>query len=218
MAKGPKITDEVIGQIAKVYLEHPDWRAKEIQHEAHARLRKHNPGIPAGWPGLSAVQKVLTEVRANETIRPPASKRLDGPWSIDTLAEYEIPPEALPAVLKMAIHFRQSEGRTMTIREAKWAARLSALKDLFKLRAFILAYSEAEKTAELTGIQLGSESFTDNWFYRALTHKAPEELVFDEYGKEIPGNPRGFNYNTLGSEKEQSIKLGSEKKQKGGRR
>ena len=65
MAKGPVIPDDVKRDIAEVYLEHRDWRAKEIQSEVNSRLRKRNYKINPDWPGLSAVQKQLTQIRKN---------------------------------------------------------------------------------------------------------------------------------------------------------
>ena len=184
MAKGPKITEEIMGQIARIYLVHRDWPAKKIQHEIHAQLRKKNPQIPPDWPGLSSVQKILAPIRTKDAEMRSGSKGIDRPWSVVTLAEYEIPPEALPTVLNMAIHFRRSEGegegRPMTIREARWAARLSPLKDLRKLFGFILEYAEEEKVVVLTGIIDGLSSVIDDGLYMALTGKSPKEPVFDD--------------------------------------
>jgi len=190
MAKGPKITTEIIKKIAGVYMDNPSWPAKTIQREVHAQLRKDKPGIPPGWPGLSTIQKILTITRTIDAKRRPESKRLDIPWTMDTLVEYEISPEALPTVLKMAVHFRQKEGegRRMTIREARWAARLSSLKDLRKLHYYVKDYAKEEKVVELTGTDYLPENYLDYLFYRDLTNKSFNEPVFDKYGREILRN------------------------------
>jgi hypothetical protein len=220
MAKGPKITEEIMGQIARIYLAHRDWPAKKIQHEIHAQLRKKNPQIPPDWPGLSSVQKILAPIRTKDAEMRSGSKGIDRPWSVVTLAEYEIPPEALPTVLKMAVHFRQreeeGEGRRMTIREARWAARLSSMEDLHKLFQTIQEYAEEEKVVELTGIR---DEFTfgiDDGLYMALTDKSSKEPVFDDKtGMELESS--ALIKIRKGLEQRRRIKPVSKKKQRGGK-
>jgi hypothetical protein len=185
MPKGPIITDAVKNRIARTYLEHPDWTAKDIQGEVHAQLLKGDPQIPPGWPGLSTVQKVLAPLRAVEAEMYSESKWLDRPWDVSTMAEDEIPPETLPTVLKMVVHFRQTLKRQMTIREVRWAARLSSVQNLRKLYDFILDYAQEEKLTELTGIVDGHRAVLEDELYRAITDRRPDEPVFDEYGVEI---------------------------------
>ncbi len=67
--------------------------------------------------GLGAVQKELTKIRKNP------SSPLDEPWSLGSLAEYEIPPEAMPTVMS-AYKKRLAEKDVLTIREALWIGRL----------------------------------------------------------------------------------------------
>jgi len=96
MAKGPIITDEIKRIIAGVYDAHRDWRAKQVQFAVNERL--HGSG-----PGLSAVQKVLTEIRKRDEYRTPELKGLDEPWSLASSSinpNYELPPEAIPIVLE----------------------------------------------------------------------------------------------------------------------
>ena len=91
MAKGPIITDEVKRTIAAVYDAHKDWRAKQVQCEVDIQM--HGKG-----PGLSTIQKALTEIRRRDEHR-----GLDEPWSLNTLdikPEYELPPEVIPIVLE----------------------------------------------------------------------------------------------------------------------
>jgi len=188
MPKGPKITNAIKNTIAGVYLKHPDWPAYKIQREVHTKLRLDYPGIPPGWPGVSTIQKELSKIRIKDDERSNESQDLDRPWSVDTLYQYEIPPEALRTVLNMAIHFRQStgEGRLMTIREALWAARLSSLKDLRKLPFYIKEYAQQEMIAEIThDITSNPEGGLDFLFYRDLTNRSFNARVFDELGQEI---------------------------------
>jgi hypothetical protein len=185
MPKGPIITDAVKNRIARTYLEHPDWTAKDIQGEVHVQLLKSDPQIPPGWPGLSTVQKVLAPLRAVEAEMYSESKWLDRAWDVSTMAEDEIPPETLPIVMKMVVHFRQTLKRQMTIREVRWAARLSSVQNLRKLYDFILDYAQEERLTELTGIVDGHRAVIDDELYRALTDKRSNEPVFDVYGTEI---------------------------------
>jgi hypothetical protein len=73
----------------------------------------------------------------------------------------------------------------MTIREVRWAARLSSVQNLRKLYDFILDYAQEEKLTELTGIVDGHRAVLEDELYRAITDRRPDEPVFDEYGVEI---------------------------------
>jgi hypothetical protein len=212
MPKGPIITDAVKNRIARTYLDHPDWTAKDIQGEVHAQLLKGDPQIPPGWPGLSTVQKVLAPLRAVEAEMYSESKWLDRPWDVTTMAEDEIPPETLPTVLKMVMHFRQTLKRQMTIREVRWAARLSSVQNLRKLYDFILDYAQEEKLTELTGIVDEHRVVLEAELYMALTDKRSNEPVFDVYGMELPSYGRRMIQ--LGLEQDRQRRLSEEKNQK----
>jgi len=183
MPHGPIITDAVKNCIARVYLEHQDWTSYKIHSEVHARLLKSDSQVIPDWPRLSTIQKVLARLREVKAKIYPKLKWLDEPWDVTTMAKDEIPPEALPTVLKMAVHFKQTLGRQMTIREVRWAVRLSSIQDLRKLYDFILDYAEEERLAELTGIVDERRAILDDELYSALTDKRPDEPVFDDHGK-----------------------------------
>ena len=190
MPHGPIITDSVKNCIARVYLENPDWTSYKIHSEVHARLLKDDSQVIPGWPRLSTIQKVLAKLRAVKADMYPKLQWLDEPWDVTTMAEDEIPPEALPTVMKMVVHFRQTLKRQMTIREVRWAARLSSVQNLRKLYDFILDYAQEERLAELTGIVDERRYYMDFALYRALTDRRPDEPVFDEYGTEILSSER----------------------------
>jgi len=61
----------------------------------------------------------------------------DEPWSLSTLDRYPISPEVLPRVLA---EYKRSDGR-LTVREAKWVARLSAI-DCDTHAPYLIARSE----------------------------------------------------------------------------
>ena len=145
MPKGPLITDKVKQLIAEMYLQHRDWRAKEVQDEVDHRMSGNGPG-------LSAIQKELTKIRKKDAARSPESKGLDIPWSTLSLSEYPIPPEALPSVFQVWVWIRENLNTTFTIREAQWAARLYAIiKDIRTLAAIARGHSVLEKIGEVTG-------------------------------------------------------------------
>jgi len=100
-----------------VYYEHTDWTAKEVQGEVNALVRKRHLSLKPDWPGLSAVQKELNSLRKSPNPQ-------DRPWKILTLSEYELPADALPAVLEAWVHTTLNSSRAFTIREAKWVAWL----------------------------------------------------------------------------------------------
>ena len=180
MPHGPIITDSVKNCIARVFLDHPDWTSYKVHSEVHARLLKADSQVIPDWPKLSTIQKVLAKLRAVKADMYPKLQWLDEPWDVTTMAKDEIPPEALPIVLKMAVHFQQTLGRQMTIREVRWAARLSSVQDLSKLYDFILDYTQEEELTELTGIVDKYRAVLDDELYMALTGKGPNEPVFNE--------------------------------------
>ena len=154
MAKGPKITDEVIKLIAQIYLEYPNWRAKEIRSEVNARLYNANPRLNPEWPGLSAVQKELTKIRKRDAMRHPESKRIDERWSIGTLAEFSIPSEAILKTYQLQ-QMRKDAEKPLTIREAMWIGRLHILiedEDINNLGLLAIQYALMERVCELADI------------------------------------------------------------------
>ena len=191
MPHGPIITDSVKNCIARVFLDHPDWTSYKVHSEVHARLLKADSQVIPDWPKLSTIQKVLAKLRAVKADMYPKLQWLDEPWDVTTMAKDEIPPEALPTVLKMAVHFQQSLGRQMTIREVRWAARLSSVQDLSKLYEFILGYTQEEELTELTGIVDERRAVLDYELYRAITDKGSNEPVFDVDKNSVSRKDRG---------------------------
>ncbi len=152
MARGPIIAYSIEQLITKVYLENPGWRSKDVREEVSTRLRKNHPDMAPEWPGLSAVQKVLARVHKKERELPPDHE--DSPWSVSDITEYPIPPEALPTVLREWAD-ALVKGKPLTIREARWAARLyHVIKESGYLDAGLLTvmaekYALLEKTIRL---------------------------------------------------------------------
>jgi hypothetical protein len=72
-------------------------------------------------PQIEVLEKLISRYRNAITTSPE-----DETWSLATLDSYPIPPEALPAVLEV-FRYNLKEGLDFTIRQAKWASRLSAI-------------------------------------------------------------------------------------------
>jgi len=156
MPRGAKITPEVDDLITKVCIEHPQWLAKpsKIQQEVIHQLPNSlkDWGGP-NWPGIDIIKN-----RIRNKIKPNLedNKRLDEPWSIGSLAEYPIPPEVLPSVLKAWIHYNENfidEKRLdqFSIRMALWASRLAhVLLDIESLAETAYVYSKYERIADIS--------------------------------------------------------------------
>ncbi|MBA7695544.1 hypothetical protein ES703_104172 [subsurface metagenome] len=148
MAKGDFITEEVKGIIVDVYLIHPDWIAKEVMNEVHRRLGKmKSKGYT--WPGLISIRKKLAEIR-----KQPLHVD-DQLWSISSIEKPQtIPPDTLPYVLQSWVYALEHLKTVLTIREAKWVARLSyVIKDIDSLISTALLCARRELIAEITGEQ-----------------------------------------------------------------
>jgi len=169
MARGPTITSRVKQIIAKIYYDHPDWTAKEIQNEVSNHVQKMKLNSRPDWPGLSAIQKELGDLR--KVVNP-----RDNPWNVLSLSEFELPPESLPTVLEVWVHTTLNTPRPLTIREAKWVSYLYVvIKDIQRLS------KESRRYAfwEYIGEKLGSK-----YVYPILDYKLYELLIGSELSKE----------------------------------
>jgi hypothetical protein len=148
MAKGRIVDDTTRLLIARVYRQHPEWRAKEVQVEVNKRLGQD-------WPGLSVVQKELTKIREHARIDNPEDK----PWSVATLDQYPMSPEALAIVFTVWKFHVERDWSPLTIREAKWVSRLSGIKkpagltsaDEEYLSIWARRYADIELLCEIVG-------------------------------------------------------------------
>lgn len=87
-------------------------------------------------PSLNTLEKLISEAR-NHPVSP-----LDEQWSVGSLAQYDIPPEALPAVMYIYEKRQRELEIDFTIREALWIARLhKTIDDLDVLERFANAYA-----------------------------------------------------------------------------
>lgn len=146
MFRGPRITDEMAGRIALLKQVHPGWTAKSVRNAFHEQLREREPALIAaysGFPSVSAVEKILA--RFNQWAEGPQDK----PWQMSTLEDFPIAdPQAIAGVMQ-AWKYRSEHGQSLTIREAKWAARLCLLeKDAESLASRAAQYARLEQLCE----------------------------------------------------------------------
>lgn len=135
MARGPIIREAVEILVASIHDENPEWKAPRVREQAAALLRRHNPDLPPGWPGLNSVQKVLAVLRENSMQM--KEHPLDRVWSMGVSAQHGIPPDAVPVILRVCELWEHSEptvhrtgpASRPSIREAQWVSRLRYVID-----------------------------------------------------------------------------------------
>lgn len=111
-------------------------------------------------PTEETIMRLISKARNH-----PASP-LDEPWSIGTLAEYDITPEAFPKIVEIQ-NLRRNVEKPLTIREAKWVGRLYTLSsNLTELDALSTYYSMREISSEISGIPCDTLS-VDNFVLEA---------------------------------------------------
>jgi len=117
MARGRKITDEVIKDVSRLHYNHPSYTAAKVRSIVNKRFCEQGITSDKKWPSLSAVQKIIQSLRRESF--------LDNEWTVQSLSNCEIPPEALPLVLD-AYGWTVAWGleKRLTVREAKWVSRL----------------------------------------------------------------------------------------------
>ncbi len=126
---GPRITQEIW------YLTHWVWQglvdsglepsAKEVRAALKDKLiadgKQHLP-----LPGIRKMQDMLKEIKQNREALSETERNMDRPWSVATLAKYEIPPEAMPKMLCVSKLCKALQ-HPFTIRMARWVGRLHTL-------------------------------------------------------------------------------------------
>lgn len=177
MARGKTINKEIERIIAKVYETNPSMPAHAIRARANEEYRGIYPDTPWEWPGLSAVQKTLQKIRLNEI-----QTTIDTPWSLYTLAEYDIDADALQSVLDAYAMTVSWDIRLLTIREALWVARLYCIiTDTEELTIAARECAENEKINAMTADPL--PCLVDGDFKtRAITGKPGIRYSYSDKG------------------------------------
>lgn len=162
MAQGPAITDEVKMLIARLHKMHPKWTNSMIRNEVSSVVRQRDESLSKGWPSKYSIDRIMPGIRERARLKRLHPDPLDRPWTIYSMSrsEFCIPAEALPSVLE-AWAFCQDSGTDLTMREAQWAARLSAaIKDTENLCWHAISMARLAWQAEEAGIEdyMGSQS------------------------------------------------------------
>jgi len=196
MPRGVVLTPEVEQIIAHIYIKHPELRSKpqKFYEEVHRQVHESIDWAEPDWPGLSTVKKRLVALREKERNRKPESKEIDKPWSIFSLREYAIPSEALPAILEMWVWMQDKLDMKLTIREARWIARLHTVTENFPkdlLSIIVQMYATCELATELLDNPQNMEPFQDLIIWSMstespITHDLWEKIYRDK-GKRKAG-------------------------------
>lgn len=184
MAKGPIITDETKMLIAQVHQEHPDWYAKEVEAEV-------NKLLDSKGPGLSAIQKELTNIRRRYQGAGGVQEKL---WNLGLLSAPnvpDLPADSIPVVLKVLVRRVQMKSRPLTVREAKWIARLHYLvPNVDELSLVARFYAAGERACEAAGVSFNTIDMDigiiyGQWPLMFFKWLASTEIVEDSEKKDV---------------------------------
>jgi len=168
MPKGTPTKAEIDFIIGKIYQKHSKWKAPKIRNEANRILQRSAPDTPPNFPSLSFVQKLLALIRKRAAEDDPQDKL----WSLGSLDDYPISPNALPVV----IDIRRLYASDMTIRQAKWVARLLPLcDDNIALLDMAAEYATNEMFFATEDGTFDSKGMDYLYFYPQLTDEDIEE-------------------------------------------
>jgi hypothetical protein len=180
-----KLTNSVKGAIVRLYEEHPDWTVQDIRDALKSvlfdELKTQHPEwidkqvsgeVTEYLPGSSTIQKFWKPIKERDK-----PSLLEQPWTLGTLKDYPLPPEGIAKVFAIKCMYGQPPKRpkgawgiTLSIREALWISRLSSLPmALDRLQETALAYADAERVSELSGIPFDTYD-RDEEIYEVLAH------------------------------------------------
>ena len=192
MAKGPLLNDDVRRLTAEIYLQHKDWPAKEVRRELLGRLKGKNVNTPDNWPALTTVQAILKGVINADKIV--VERGIDEPWSMGACAKYDMPQNAIDSLMEVW-KYSIATGHVFTIREAKWAARLSSTfarrkGHISSLAAYSREYARREQIYELLGKPMDTRDLdaacvmedSEVLFYETLG-MIPRPIINDKTGE-----------------------------------
>ena len=144
VGRGPHIPDEWKKHIMHQALTEVNTPRMLLADEILEQMRQSGGARGDKLPDRESIAKLISRARNHDDPQ-------DKPWSMATIDQYPIPPEALPAVLRVW-KSRLEKDTGFIIREAKWVSRLSALQqeqDIEKLSFTANRYALVEKVSEL---------------------------------------------------------------------
>jgi hypothetical protein len=167
----PKMRKNIRDEILLFKAAEPDLSAKKILN----KLEKLHPGSKY-IPKVRAIQK---HIRKNEKLlENSVPSDLDKPWSIGACEQANIPPDVISVLInwKWFRKDRDRKDRELTIREAKWIARLTPLaRECVKK----MAQESTERFAEISDATF--ESIITHWVVNYADKERMAELSGEKY-------------------------------------
>ena len=194
MPTNKKVSGDVRRQIVELFLEmrrdDPGTNAAMVAEAIRTKLQKRNTRLlrdNPNWPSDSTVRKILVPVRGQ------VADPDDRPWSLAELPSVDIPPEALPSIVRIWGFIEAADPALvpLTIRQAKWIARLLALfTDEWNLlvAATYMAIQEQVALALHEVPRDTKDRSLWDWMmdYAALIGVEPDDSVVDKVKSRIP--------------------------------
>lgn len=168
-AKGSKnVNSKIRGAVLLAKSLNPNWSALQVRNY----LVRNKPTEKSIIPKLRAIQSIIRE--GAPSLDAISQSGLDTPWHFGIMAQgkHNIPPEVVPHIfmaMEWAEQFRDPFGdpqKPVSIRQAQWIGRLSALINIDRLKerdrpqaaAFLYRWSRIYTTEELL-CELSGTSF-----------------------------------------------------------
>ena len=137
--RGPNIPDDWRRYIMEQALRE-SYKPRMLLADQILKQMQESRDVRNNLPETESIAKLISRARNH-----PKSP-LDEPWSLGCLAEYDIPPDALPIVMLIYENRLAEEEQHFTIREALWIARLyKVIDDPIVLEPFASGYALRDK-------------------------------------------------------------------------
>lgn len=174
----PIIKRQIRDEILFIKSSEPGVTAKQIQN----KLKKLHP-TSKYIPKIRAIQKRIHD--NEDLLKNFEPSELDKPFTIGCCEAYDIPSEIIPVLME----WEPTENEKLTIREARWAAKLYAvarkflypshIKDkgyayqmfLVNFSAVTSMYAYTERLAELKGDEYPDTTILDNTHFKKPEYK-----------------------------------------------
>jgi len=171
--RGPKISNEV----RRLIIGQAIHDSKNMPRRALAvRLQDIIEKMGEISPSEDTLVKMISEARNKQP------SELDQPWSIGACDEYNIPPDIIPILISLQKLKDKDQGESrlwkMTIREARWVARLFPVAEPLVNKAFtdeesslwwlsliVSSYIERERVSEQMNEQYPNTSDLDRLYF-----------------------------------------------------
>lgn len=142
--RGPNIPDDWKEYIMRQAITIEPHKSRMLLADEILEQMRQSRDIKDKLPERESIAKIISKARNH-----PESS-LDEIWSLGSLVEHPIPPEAMPAVM-LAYKKALAEKSELTVRQAKWIARLyKVIESPDLLWDWAWEYAMAEWLSEIT--------------------------------------------------------------------